>query len=171
MQANVADVAVIQVPAGVHVAVPLQVLFVSSVGSSPTASYPRLLVSVGDGATLHLKQSYASVMIDGSGPEEESLIVMDEVTGLDVVNEGGASMTVEVEDKKSVPTLVTANTRILLGRGGSKMMHTYTQESAGKHYHFVIHCNRTPWLRLETHLFSLLRPQRIIDMLKCSPLM
>jgi hypothetical protein len=61
---------------------------------------------------------------------------MDEVTGLDNVNEGGASMTVEVEDKKSVPTLVTANTRILLGRGGSKMKHTYTQESAGKLYFY-----------------------------------
>lgn len=132
LQANVADVAVIHVPAGVHVTVPLQVLFVSSVGSSPSASYPRLLVSVGDGSTLHLKQSYASVKIDGTGPEEESVIVMDEVTGLDVVNEGGASMTVEVEDKKSVPTLVTANTRILIGRGGSKMKHTYTQETAGK---------------------------------------
>jgi Fe-S cluster assembly scaffold protein SufB len=130
---------VIQVPAGVHVDVPLQVLFLSSVGSSPTASYPRLLVSVGDGATLHLKQSYASVKIDGSGLEEESLIVIDEVTGLDNVNEGGASMTVEVEDKKSVPTLVTANTRIVLGRGGSKMKHTYTQESAGERYITFFH--------------------------------
>jgi hypothetical protein len=127
----------------------------SSVGSSPTASYPRLLVSVGDGATLHLKQSYASVKIDGSGLEEESLIVMEEVTGLDNVNEGGASMTVEVEDKKSVPTLVTANTRILLGRGGSKMKHTYTQESAGKHYCSFFHSIGVPLLTLQTPSFLL----------------
>jgi Fe-S cluster assembly scaffold protein SufB len=141
---------VIQVPAGVHVDVPLQVLFLSSVGSSPTASYPRLLVSVGDGATLHLKQSYASVTIDGSGLEEESLIVIDEVTGLDNVNEGGASMTVEVEDKKSVPTLVTANTRIVLGRGGSKMKHTYTQESAGERHITFFHPIAVPLLNLLT---------------------
>jgi Fe-S cluster assembly scaffold protein SufB len=141
---------VIQVPAGVHFDVPLQVLFLSSVGSSPTASYPRLLVSVGDGATLHLKQSYASVKIDGSGLEEESLIVIDEVTGLDNVNEGGASMTVEVEDKKSVPTLVTANTRIVLGRGGSKMKHTYTQESAGERYITFFHPIAVPLLNLLT---------------------
>ena len=54
-----------------------------------------------------------------------------EVVGLDMVGEGGASLTVELEDKKSVPTLVAASTRILLGRGGSKLQHTYTQESAG----------------------------------------
>ena len=126
------DVAVIQVPAGVHVTVPLQVLFVSSVGSVPTASYPRMLVNIGDGASLNLKQSYASVKIDTTSSDEEVAVIADEVAGVDNVGEGGASLAVEVEDKQSVPTLVTANTRILLGRGGSKIKHTYTQESAGQ---------------------------------------
>ena len=136
-KANVADVAIIQVPAGVQVTVPVQVLFVSSVGSVPTASYPRMLVNIGDGASLHLKQSYASVKIDTTSSDEESAIITDEIAGVDVVGEGGASLTVEIEDKKSVPTLVTANTRILLGRGGSKIKHTYTQESAGK---YILSC-------------------------------
>ena len=127
-----ADVAIIQVPAGMQVTVPLQVLFVSSVGSAPTASYPRMLVKIGDGASLHLKQSYASVKIDTTISDEEvTAVITDEVAGVDNVGEGGASLAVEVEDKQSVPTLVTANTRILLGRGGSKIKHTYTQESAG----------------------------------------
>lgn len=113
--------------------VPVQVLFVSTVGTVPSVSYPRLVVSVGDGASLQLKQSYVSVKIDVSNDsEEDNEVVLNEVAGLDVVGEGGASLTVEVEDKKSVPTLVTANTRIVLGRNGSKVKHTYTQESAGE---------------------------------------
>lgn len=119
--------------AGVHVDVPLQVLFVSTVGAIPSVSYPRLVVSVGDGASLQLKQSYASVKLDvSSDGEEDSDAVPDEVAGVDVVGEGGASLTVEVEDKKSVPTLVAANTRIVLGRNGSQVKHTYTQETAGE---------------------------------------
>lgn len=144
------DVAVIQVPAGVHVTVPLQVLFVSSVGSVPTASYPRMLVNIGDGASLNLKQSYASVKTDATTSDEEVAVIADEVSGVDNVGEGGASLAVEVEDKKSVPTLVTANTRILLGRGGSKIKHTYTQESAGQSLNQVVNifetrclCNRS----------------------------
>ena len=132
IQANVVDVGVIQVPAGVELTVPLQVLFVSTVSDIPTASYPRLLVSVGDGAHLQLKQTYISVKIDSTIDDESSATPVDEVFGLDMVGEGGASLTVELEDKKSVPTLVAANTRILIGRGGSKLQHTYTQESARK---------------------------------------
>ena len=127
------DVGVIQVPAGLQLTVPVQVLFVSTVGENPTASYPRLLVSVGDGAHLQLKQTYISVKIDSSSVEDEGIATpTDEVVGIDLVGEGGASLTVELEDKKSVPTLVAANTRILLGRGGSKLQHTYTQETAGE---------------------------------------
>ena len=128
------DVGVIQVPSGVHMAVPLQVLYVNTIGPVPTASYPRLLVSVGDGASLHLKQSHISIKVDSNSVEEEnhSSTPNDEVVGLDMVGEGGASLTVENEDKKSVPTLVVANTRIILGRGGSKLKHTYTQESGGE---------------------------------------
>jgi Fe-S cluster assembly scaffold protein SufB len=139
----VVDVAVIQVPAGVHVTVPLQVLFVSSVGSVPTASYPRMLVNIGDGASLNLKQSYASVKIDTTSSDEEVAVIADEVAGVDNVGEGGASLAVEVEDTKSVPTLVTANTRILLGRGGSKIKHTYTQESAGQSISQVVNIIET----------------------------
>ena len=134
IQANVVDVGVIQVPAGIHVTVPVQVLYVSTIGTVPTASYPRLLVNIGDGASLHLKQSHISIKFDSSIIEEENvpLTPTDEVAGLDMVGEGGASLTVENEDKKSVPTLVVANTRIMLGRGGSKLKHTYTQESGGE---------------------------------------
>ena len=132
-QANVVDIGVIQVSAGVHVDVPLQVLFVSTVGAVPSVSYPRLVVSVGDGASLQLKQSYASIKLDVSNDnDEDSEAALEEVAGIDNVGEGGASLTVEVEDKKSVPTLVAANTRIVLGRNGSQLKHTYTQESAGE---------------------------------------
>jgi hypothetical protein len=137
--ANVADVAVIHVPKGLDLVVPVQVLFISTIGADPTVSYPRLLVNVEDGASLHLKQSYASVSITNSNNVEEKIVVpSDEEAGLDVVNESGASLTVEVEDKSNVPTLVAANTRVVVGRNGSKVMHTYTQESASSNRHVEV---------------------------------
>ena len=56
------DAAVIYVPDNVEVTQPLQVLFVSTdTPGQPSASYPRLLVRLGVGSRLTLKQSYSSV--------------------------------------------------------------------------------------------------------------
>ena len=84
------DAVVLDVPVGVQSSSPLQVLFLSTAGrESPIAIHPRLLVRVGNDASVSLKQSYASVDIV-SGHQGEAL-----------------------------PSLVNCNTNIVLGNRAS----------------------------------------------------
>jgi autonomous glycyl radical cofactor GrcA len=66
------DAAIIEVPAGTVVQEPIQVLNVNIVrrkgtsAEAATATYPKLLVRVGEGAELRIKQSYCSLIADES---------------------------------------------------------------------------------------------------------
>ena len=64
------DAAVIDVPASSVVANPVHVLFANTAGplseGKASASYPKLLVRVGDGAELRLRQSYITLDKQGN---------------------------------------------------------------------------------------------------------
>jgi len=69
LKANIEDVAVVDVPADMIVNEAVQVLFVNTVSptsTDPAASYPKLLIRVGDNSQLKLKQSYVSVVAGDS---------------------------------------------------------------------------------------------------------
>jgi len=148
--ANVCDAAVVHVPAGVRVEGPVQVLFCNTVGSQPRASYPRLLVRLGAGAELQLKQTYATVAADGSAapnapatPEKQDSAAAAAVAGgelgilaaavsaenPDKIDEGGAAPAADDDASAAAPTFVDANTRVVLARG-ARMTHLYAQEGS-----------------------------------------
>ena len=149
--ANVCDAAVVHVPAGVHVEGPVQVLFCNTAGPQPRASYPRLLVRLGEGAELQLKQTYATVAADGhtavdvstaNGTPNEGLAAAGAAAGgergimaaalseenPDKIDEGGAAPAGDDDaSSAAAPTFVNANTRVVLARG-ARMTHLYAQE-------------------------------------------
>lgn len=106
--ANLEDAAVISIPNNLKVEKPVQVLFVNTVDAGkPTASYPRLLVRLGDNAELHLKQTYVSV-----STSDYSIIKC-----------------ISEESQEYKPSFVNSNTRIVIGTN-SHCFHTYSQELA-----------------------------------------
>ncbi|KAJ1433807.1 hypothetical protein B484DRAFT_394345 [Ochromonadaceae sp. CCMP2298] len=115
-QAHVQDAACVVVPAGIHVEAPLQVLFcstASAVSASATpavsapGSYPRLLVSLGEGAALQLKQSFFTLLVGEDGTPRAT-------------DDGAIALV-------SQPAMVNSYSRLEVARG-AKLVHTYTQE-------------------------------------------
>lgn len=103
-QANLRDVAILSVPQGLNVEVPLQILFCSSRQSSSvgTVCFPRLVVGIEKGAELRLKQSFIGI------PAVEQTKNAD-------------------TDGKEVASLAVCCTRIVVAEG-AKVKHTYEQD-------------------------------------------
>jgi Fe-S cluster assembly scaffold protein SufB len=102
------DAAVIAVADGVRLSQPVQVLYVNTLtAGTPTASYPRTVVSVGNGAELHLKQSL--VTINSADSSIVSGVALDTAAGKDDIS------------------FVNGNTRMVVGRD-ARVVHTFTQE-------------------------------------------
>jgi len=121
-EAHTTDGALLHVPAGVRVDVPLQVVCYSTgagagagVGAQPVAAYPKLVVSVGKDAHVVLKQTFVggsslpaapAAAVPGAGPEAEA-------AGNSVPGSAGC--------------LVLGQTRVHVAEGGS-LQHTYEQD-------------------------------------------
>jgi len=118
--ANIEDIAIVDVPTDTILHDAVQVLFVNTVpttATAPTASYPKLLIRVGDNSQLKLKQSFVSVVAG------ESCSIIEQV---------------DAEAENSViDNLVVSNTRILMGKN-AKLDHTYTQELSGATRHLEV---------------------------------
>jgi Fe-S cluster assembly protein SufD len=113
--ANTLDAAVLAVPAGVSVEVPLQVVFFTSgrAMEQRQAQHPKLLIDVKDGARVEIKQTYVGA---GSGPV---------VAGAGA----GAGAGAEGEGEKGAGTgaLVIGLTRVNVG-ARSTVVHSYEQD-------------------------------------------
>lgn len=136
--ARLEDVACILVPADLHVHIPVQVLFCNTAqvndGSSGKgaaaaatvngtwASYPRLLVELGDGASLQLKQSFATIPIKGGSSSSDPAEV---VSSAAIVS----------------ANLVGSCTDIQLGEN-SRLVHTYVQDLAASSRHLEVLSSR-----------------------------
>ena len=161
--ANVCDAAVVYVPAGQKVSVPVQVLFCNSAGPQPRSSYPRLLVRLEEGAELQLKQSYVTISADGRASLSSAAIIepsmkaskgstltteqTQELLSLaaskenpDKIDEGGAGVLLAGDDDVTTgtaSTFVNANTRIVIARN-AKLTHMYAQESDAANRHVEV---------------------------------
>lgn len=115
--ANAADAAVVRVPAGVSVPVPLQVIFYSSARASKEhlAAYPSLIIDAEEGASLRIKQTFIG---GGSGT--------------------GTGSGAGAGEDESQGCLVVGNTRVAVARGAS-VCHTYEQDlpSTARHIEVV----------------------------------
>lgn len=116
------DAAVIDIPENLKLETPIQVLYINSANTDcPTASYPRMIVHVGDKAELYLKQT---------------LLTVDRKTSTVISCSDVAS---NVEDTSNSPhaTLVNGNTRVIVGRE-AKVVHTYEQQLSLQSRHLEV---------------------------------
>jgi Fe-S cluster assembly protein SufD len=101
------DAAVIDIPFNVTSTPPVQVLFLSTASlEHPSASFPRLIVQLGDFAELHLKETHLTISANDSTVMSHS----DKEQASDSL----------------LPTLVNGNTRVVIGRNAS-CTHVYDQ--------------------------------------------
>ena len=131
--ANTLDAAVLAVPAGVSVEVPLQVVFYTSARAMAQrqAQHPKLLMDVSDGARVEIKQTYVGAgsgpVVAGAGAGAKGGAVLDEES---VVGAGaGAGAGAEGEGEKGAGTgaIVIGLTRVNIG-ARSTVVHSYEQD-------------------------------------------
>lgn len=114
------DAAVIDIPANLKLETPIQVVSLNTASPDCSiASFPRLMVQVGDGAELHLKQTLLTVS------RADTTIISS------LENEGA--------DKGSElhPTLVNGNTQVTVGRE-AKVTHLIEQQLARQSRHLEV---------------------------------
>ena len=112
------DAAIVQVPAGVTIDQPLQVVFYSTsqAATSHFAAYPKLVVDVAANACVHIKQTF----VGGAGSSSE-------VPPAAAATAAAAAAAATEEANDTGGLLVVSQSRFRVASGG-RVVHTYEQD-------------------------------------------